>query len=157
MKSKINSITKNDIFYLPLRAVVLGYADDTSLLYSAAAIDEIKANFGHDQVVLSRWFRQNLLHLNLSKCRWVEYAYKSPEWRNSLQLSIENKVIEPTNEIKYLGLILDEKLTWRAHSIYLQSKLRKLNYLFYHLKQHINLKHLRKLYPLCMNRFLVTA
>jgi hypothetical protein len=45
-----------------------------------------------------------------------------------------------------LGLYIDEKLTWNKHSVYLQSKLRKINYLFYYFANNMNVNHLKHLY-----------
>ena len=45
-----------------------------------------------------------------------------------------------------MDIFLDEKLTWKAHSIQFQGNLRKLNHIFYHMKQFLNSYHLKKLY-----------
>ena len=42
----------NKLFNLPLRAEIIGYADDTSLLYNSATADDINADFQHDQQTL---------------------------------------------------------------------------------------------------------
>jgi len=39
----------NDLYLLPLKAILTGYADDTSLLYCAAAKEEVKQNFKQDE------------------------------------------------------------------------------------------------------------
>ena len=41
---------------------------------------------------------------------------------------------------------LTQNLTWKKQSIYIQNKLRKLNYLFFHFKKYLNSKHLTTLY-----------
>lgn len=48
--------------------------------------------------------------------------------------------------MKYLGVILDGGLTWQANSIYIQGKLRKLNYLFYRMTSYFKRKYLISLY-----------
>ena len=67
-------------------------------------------------------------------------------WEHNLKLKIGNKPLVRDNKYKYLGLLLDEKLIWRDHLLELRAKLRKLNFLFFHLKSYYNTKHLRKLY-----------
>jgi len=42
--------------------------------------------------------------------------------------------------------MLDSKLTWGAQSLYLQSALRKLNYLLYYLSQQFSKSHLIRVY-----------
>lgn len=138
----------NDIFELPLRGRIMGYADDTSLLYSANTVEKINADFEHDEEILTSWFRANFLHLNVNKCCYILYSFKEMKWKSKLNLKIGNEVLERVKKAKYLGVTLDEKLIWKEHSLVLQSKLRKLNFLFYHLKNYFNEKHLKKLYLL---------
>jgi len=136
----------NDMFALPLRAGVVAYADDTSLFYSEATDREIADSFRHDVGLLLPWFRRNYLHLNISRCKSVIYAYKRPSWADEFELKMNNISVELVEVVKYLGLFLDSILTWVNHSLYVQSKLRKINYLFYHLRKHFKTFHLKKLY-----------
>ena len=140
----------NDMFQLPLRGKIIGYADDTSVLYSEKNYNDIIEAFNHDRELLLPWFKENMLHLNVEKCQYVIYAYKTPAWQNEFRLYFkegkkENE-ISRVEKMKYLGLWLDSKLTWKEHSIYLQERLRKLNYLFYHFRNYFNEKHLKTLY-----------
>ena len=59
-----------------------------------------------------------------------------------LDLKIGNDELERVKKLKYLGVTFDERFTWREHSLVLQAKLRKLNFVFYHLKNYFNAKHL---------------
>ena len=139
-------IYMNDLYSLPLKAEIITFADDTSLLYSGQTKDTVQTDFDHDQQILLPWFKNNQLHLNADKCKCMVFAYKTPEWANTIQLKTDKGEFERVKEIKYLGLVIDEKLTWKKHSLYMQSKLRKQNYLFYHLKSYFNSWHLQKLY-----------
>lgn len=142
----------NDLYSLPLKATVMGYADDTSLLYVAATKEQLEEDFEHDKKILFPWLEKNLLHLNKEKCTYVIYAYKTPAWANSLNFKVNDgnneRKMSRVQTTKYLGLYLDEKLTWNRHSIELQEKLRKLNFLFYHMKNFFNTRtfHLQRLY-----------
>jgi len=140
----------NGLYQLPLNAKLTGYADDTALLYIAASITEIQKQFMEDCKIMLPWFHEHSLFLNKQKCTFMIYAYKTPFWAKNFQLYIDidkkDEKIEKVGSVKYLGVIIDEKLTWKEHSIYLQHKLRKLNFLFYHLKSHFKRPHLVRLY-----------
>ena len=86
------------------------------------------------------------MHLNLGKCNYIIYAYKTPAWAETIEIKLGDTCINRGEETKYLGIHVDEKLTWKSHSLYVQDKLRKLNYLFFHLKIFFNIYHLRRLY-----------
>ena len=81
---------------------------------------------------------------------YVIFGYKTLVWEHEFRLKIREDLgggeFDRTMEIKYLGLYIDEKLTWKKHSIVLQSKLRKLNYLFYYMRGFYSKYHLLKLY-----------
>ena len=42
-----------------------------------------------------------------------------------ITLSINNTNIERVNEIKFLGIMLDENLTWKSHINYVKNKVSK--------------------------------
>jgi len=136
----------NDLYQLPLTGKITGYADDTSLLYTAATKEEVEQSFKKDAEVLRVWFQINQLHLNYQKCMYIVYAYNTPGWVNDIYFKIGNEEMQRVEIVKYLGLLIDNKLTWKRNTIAMQTKLRKLNYLFYHLKNHFNQKHLKALY-----------
>jgi hypothetical protein len=95
----------NEIFSLPLYGVVTGYADDTSLLYSYKTKQEFETAINHDLQILTDWFKNNLLHLNLEKSVYVIYGYKTPHWATQINLSIdEGKRLKRVDAVKYLGL-----------------------------------------------------
>ena len=137
----------NGLHSLPLKAKVIGYADDTSLLYTAATRAELEQDFSHDCNIILPWFIENQLSLNKDKCECVIYAYKSPAWAEGYNLTTSTgEKIQRKQTVKYLGLRIDEKLTWKENTMTLQAKLRRLNYLFYHMKKFYNKKHLINLY-----------
>ena len=134
------------MYKLPLSAYIQGYADDTSLLYKAETKNEFEEKFERDFDLLTLWFKKHRLHLNIKKCKFIAYGYKTPLWADSINLSLGIEKLERVLAMKYLGIIMDEKLTWREQSLYIQGKMRGINYIFYHLKKYINQNHLKKLY-----------
>ena len=92
----------NDLFSLPLKAKVTGFADDTSLVYTAATARDINSALQHDQYLLVPWFKKHLLHLNVDKCNGIVYSYKKVWWSNDVRLQIDNKELKIVDKIKYL-------------------------------------------------------
>ena len=111
------------------------YADDTSLLCPAAIEEQVRENFDHDQKLLLPWLKSNLLHLNTNKCTAVVYAYKTPRWTPSFTVATNQGDVNWVHQVWYLGLILDQKLIWKSHSVYLQGKLRKIELYFLSFKK----------------------
>ncbi|KAL4120060.1 hypothetical protein QTP88_012803 [Uroleucon formosanum] len=97
------------------------YADDTALLSTAA--DHITASLQLQLHIdtLSQWFIKWKIKVNESKSSFVTFALRP---HNCPPISMNNTIIPHSNEVKYLGLIFDRRLTW---SSYLKDKRKKLN------------------------------
>ncbi|GBN88314.1 putative RNA-directed DNA polymerase from transposon X-element [Araneus ventricosus] len=107
------------------------YADDTAILarnknpkYTAAAINQHLEK-------LDDWFVKWKIALNVSKTEAVCFA--KGEKKHKPVIKIKNKIIPWSQQAKYLGIILDKKLTWQSHISSIKTKFRNAT---------------RKLYPL---------
>ena len=78
---------------------------------------------------VNKYMIVNLLHINVKKCC---YMYFSPNKRtnneldadiDSYYLSMNNKVINRVSQTKFLGVIIDDKLSWKPHILSLNKKL----------------------------------
>jgi hypothetical protein len=78
------------------------YADDISIIITVTNIHNFKINLNRTFMEINTWFRANLLTLNFQKTQYIEFwtrnGYKSPMW---------------TSETKFLGLIIDDNLSWK--------------------------------------------
>jgi len=71
---------------------------------------------------LKLWFDENKLSLNLNKTKFMIFSNKRKE---EVSLSINNVNIEKVSEIRFLGVTLDEKLTWKSHILHIKIKMAK--------------------------------
>ena len=62
------------------------------------------------------------------------------------RLNINKNSIEQVNEFRYLGVILDNKLTWKQHLNYLQTKLSQASGMFYKHRSYLPLHTLKLIY-----------
>ena len=51
------------------------------------------------------------------------YAYKTPPWGQNFTLETDHGTIIGADRAKYFGVVMDQELTWKLHSIRLQGKL----------------------------------
>ena len=105
----INDITK----YLSGECKTIQYADDC-LIFSANPKHDIA--FENLQVCLENVendFRSNHLTLNVSKTEFIRFATPKMTVSNS-QLIVAGSNINLKNEVKYLGIIIDNKLTFET-------------------------------------------
>ena len=67
-----------------------------------------------DLSLISSWGRNNDLKFGLKKCK-VTWFQNKRDRQNFPEIRMEGEVLEQVQEFKYLGLILDEGLTLKAH------------------------------------------
>ena len=113
-----------------LKAVV--FADDTNLLCCGDDLEQLLDTVGIEMKKLQSWFDTNKLTLNLSKTKYIIFGNRPTN--TDKNLTINNIEIERVNEIKFLGVIIDNKLSWKPHIMYIKSKMSKSLAVLYKVK-----------------------
>ena len=72
---------------------------------------------------LSTWFKTNRLSLNVSKTNCMIFGRSNQPDHH--RVYIDNIVIERVNCNKFLGVIIDSKLSWSDHVSYIRHKMSK--------------------------------
>jgi hypothetical protein len=156
----------NDIHNLDLpEAEIICYADDTVILFHGDSWGSTYAAAEKGMSSSASWFRDNLLTLNSIKTKFVCFhksAASSPT--NSTQpIKIHTcnddsnthcscEIICRTQTIKYLGLLIDENLNFKAHITGLSKRIRKMMYIFKNLRHSADPTLLKNIYiSLCQS------
>jgi len=101
--------------------IVETYTDDTAL-FSVFSGHTIASQQIHTLLnILSQWFINWKIKISESKSSFVTFTLRP---QSCSAVSINNIDIPHSTEVKYLGLILDRRLTWSPH---LKNKRKKLN------------------------------
>ena len=73
------------------------------------------------------------------------------KYKDSIQISIGNKLIDKVNEIKLLGVIIDDQLNWQSHIKQIVTKLHKNYYIIKKASRLLSMASLTMLYnSLCL-------
>lgn len=139
---------------------IITYADDTCLLFSASTWGAARnaAQLGLDMV--NKWLQINMLTLNSDKTKYMTFSMRNlpPESRFNVHLISHNcnknlsdmpcscKNLELVSSIKYLGVIIDNNLSFKKHIETLYTRLRKLIVVFKNLRDVIDKKSLTRIY-----------
>ena len=88
--------------------------------------------------VIDLWLRKNKLSLNYSKTSFIIFN-KQPNKIGDYEfkLKINNNLIKRVNSIKYLGVLIDSKLSWSEHVDYLNLQLARCSGLFTRLRRYV--------------------
>ena len=102
------------------------YADDTALCTSGKSQVEVMLNFRIELSMIDQWMRANKLTINVNKTKYVVFGTKNQlKDRVDLRLEIGNEPIECVSIFKYLGVVLDESLTFNDHIDFVINKASK--------------------------------
>ena len=89
------------------------FADDSSLFYSAASLEDIQGIINHDLRILTAWAKQWLVTFNPRKTEAVLFTPKLFE--NFPNLFFSDTEIKFVQDHKHLGLTLSSNGQWHTH------------------------------------------
>ena len=88
------------------------FADDTNLFLSGKHLHEIELQLNIELKLITQWFQVNLLSLNVSKTSYIIFGNRLT---HELNLTMQGTKLEQTLETKFLGVIINHKLSWKSH------------------------------------------
>lgn len=122
----------NDIVKQAKQCNIQLFADDTLLYYIGDNITDIVNIINLELCQITNWLTKNSLKVNIEKTKFMilKSRYNIADTRNNNGIYILNNKIEQVSECKYLGIIIDENLTFSSHAIYITKKMsQKVNLL----------------------------
>ena len=126
--------------------IVHHFADDTNLLYSHSDPKILKRIMNSELKIIFEWLCANRLSLNVSKTEFIIFRPPSKPLNERIVLRLNQTNIFESTKIKYLGVILDSRLTWKHHITELCKKLSRAVGLLYKMKNFSTKFVLRSLY-----------
>jgi hypothetical protein len=90
------------------------FADDTSILIKYPNKIAFNININQTFLDINTWFKHNLLSLNCNKTHYLEFKTKHHSNVNA-EIRVDSNLITKATETKFLGLIIDDTLSWKQH------------------------------------------
>ena len=149
-------IYMNDICNVSDLLYTVLYADDTSVLVNNKDIEHLFKVLNDELHKLYIWLAANKLSLNTNKTYYLVFhraRIKLPN--NRLGISMNNCVLNEVKQCKYLGVILDCKISWVQHIAYVKSKISKGIGIMYQARKYLNRQTLANLYNSYIYPYLV--
>ena len=122
------------------------FADDTNLFSSHKNIKTLFQIVNSELKLVSEWFLANKLSLNAKKTKYV--LFHKVSMCDSLlsqlpTMTFNNIEIKRENSIKFLGVIIDENLTWKNHIEVVENKISKNIGVLYRASHLLDFKNLK--------------
>jgi len=104
-----------------MKSIIKLFADDSLLFVSGRDIDEIKQILDDELPKIEQWFLSNKLTINASKTEYMINGHEATN--NSFSIYLNNTLLNNSHSVKYLGVTIDDKLSWKPHIEQLEKKL----------------------------------
>ena len=115
----------NDMKNSTKNSILHHFADDTNLLCSDTDEKILRKKLNEDLRLIYNWLCANRLSLNVDKTEFVVFRPPRSDSTNRFTLKLNGTTLYESPKIKYLGLILDKKLSWKHHIFELRKKLSR--------------------------------
>lgn len=138
----------NDIINSTAHGNIVLFADDTNIFIIGETEVEV---YNRANIVLKELYNYmvaNQLHINMSKCTYMHFRprYNNEErqtcarthpYKTELTLNLCGNKLKKVDKVKFLGVIIDDKLNWEAHIDHLEAKLNSSVVIIKRIKKYI--------------------
>ena len=126
------------------------FADDTNVFASAKDLKSLERLMNSELAKVKKWCDINMLSINMGKTNFM--IIKSVRKRDmEISLNIRNSdgsshALERKQCIKYLGVMIDESLTWKYHIAFVCSRISRNIGIISKLRYYLSIQQLRQIY-----------
>ena len=121
------------------------YADDTSIVITHTNRDafNLHANILFNNI--NTWFKNNLLNLNFSKTHYLEFRSMT-HYKINMQVHHNHNYISNATQTKFLGLTIDDTLSWKRHIDQVIKRMSSASYTLRFIKYSLPIETLKIIY-----------
>ncbi len=129
---------------LELASFIL-FADDTNLFVTGNDTADVTRKINGILKKRKLYLEANFLHINIGKSKFINFKTPRQRSRNDVDADIKfgNTPLKKVESIKFLGVFIDDKLTWTKHTQHVTCKVRSSIAQLYEMRKIIP-KNLKK-------------
>ncbi|CAF3602013.1 unnamed protein product [Rotaria sp. Silwood1] len=100
------------------------FADDTALWTSSNTITSLTSRLQQSIDEFQSWCNSWKLKPQPSKTELVHFTvHPCKKFKNPISVKIDDTIVKTSNSTRYLGVIIDKTLNWRAHIHHIETKI----------------------------------
>lgn len=122
------------------------FADDTNLFCSGKDISELEFKVNQELNQVQEWLTLNQLTLNIKKSSFIIFRSRKKQLRRQLNIKLNNEILQQVENTKFLGIIIDQHLTWKNHIDSITKKMLKISGILCRIRFYISQSLLKLLY-----------
>ena len=102
----------NDLFFFITKSEVCNFSDDNTLYSCNKNLKHVFSNLKYDLRNVLNWFKINSMKTNPNKYQFLDFGVKNIA---PFRLNVNGKIIPCSNELKLLGITIDNELKFKKH------------------------------------------
>ena len=102
------------------------FADDTTISYSNKCLKTLNEIMQEEINKVTDWLNINKLSINTSKTKLILFRSYNKKLNSNITVSINNEKVKQVKNTTFLGIVIDECLTWNDHVNLIAKKSPKL-------------------------------
>ena len=106
------------------------FADDTNIYFESENLSQLEKVVNNELKHIKKWLDVNKLALNVDKTNFIIFHSRQHSLSKSVNIKIGKEHVKQAKYVKFLGLLLDENLSWRYHLSELRKKLARTSGIF---------------------------
>ena len=125
----------NDLPGISKLAKFILYADDANIIISGPTVEDVYEKLNSLAKKLIKWVETNGLALNVKKTKYMIFSRQRTS--SEYEFKLANVKIERKAEVRFLGVIVDDNLTWSKHITTVKTKMSRYFGIMYKIRRHI--------------------
>ena len=114
----------NDLADVCKNVFSIFFADDSNIFKNGKNLLDIQEVINAELKEISLWLNVNKLFMNVSKTQYMVFSGKKLE-DHLVNINIDGNLLTRVYTSKFLGIMFDDKLTWKEHIKYISKKISK--------------------------------
>jgi hypothetical protein len=133
LSPQLFTIYTDELRGTPGKTYIIKYADDSAIV--SLISDEDESDYKKCIEYVTQWCKDKFLVLNTAKTKEIIFS-NCRDSRSRNPIIVNGSEIEQVNQFKYLGVMLDSKITFQAHVNSIYRKMNQKMYFIRRLNQH---------------------
>jgi hypothetical protein len=132
------------------------FADDTNIFYSGNKCLKTLSNIIQTEIdKVAEWLNVNKLSLNTTKTKIILFRSPNKKPSQTIKININGKNIEQVKSTTFLGIIIDECLTWKDHIAKVAKKIIRAAGIIAKIRHFVNRNTLKLIYYALVYPYLI--
>ena len=130
------------------------FADDTNIYFETENITKLQCKINKELLKVKSWLEVNKLVLNIQKTNYVVFHSPRKKLPEHILIKFGKNSVTRSRYVKFLGVLMDQHLSWKFHISELTKKLSRTSGIFSKIRHLLPLDILKNLYFSIFSSFL---